>query len=148
LGFCAAPQPLIRWLTIAKQGADLHTSTLNQALATEYLTGGHLAEHLPKIISIYKPRQEAMLNALAQYMPNTLSWTQPDGGMFLWVEGPADFEMDRLYQRSVENNVAFVPGKYFYADSGAGEATMRLNFTMANEETIERAIRTIAEQIK
>jgi len=148
LGFCTAPKPLTSWLTVAKQGADLHTSTLNQALAAEYLVGDHLTEHLPKIISIYKPRQEAMLNALERYMPDSWRWTQPDGGMFLWVEGPADADLAGVYARSVENNVAFVPGKYFYTEPGAGEATMRLNFTMANEETIDGAIRTIAEQIK
>ena len=148
LGFCAAPKPLTAWLTVAKQGADLHTSTLNQALAAEYLSGDHLAEHLPKIISIYKPRQEAMLRALEQYMPDSWKWTQPDGGMFLWVEGPDGFDLSEVYRRSVENNVAFVPGKYFYTEAGAGEATMRLNFTMANEETIDGAIRTIAAQIQ
>lgn len=145
LGFCAVPQPLMQWLTIAKQGADLHTSTFNQALAAEYLAGGYLGEHLPKIISIYKPRQEAMLSALDKHMPDSFAWTRPDGGMFLWVEGPADFDMHTLYERSVANSVAFVPGKYFFAQEGAGEATMRLNFTMQTEDVIEQAIRTIAE---
>ena len=147
IGFCVAPPEIQRWLVIAKQGVDLHTSTFNQALAAEYLTGGYLQQQLPQILAIYRPRQQAMLAALDRYMPASFQWTQPEGGMFLWLEGPEGLDTEEIYWRAIERQTAFVPGKFFYAEPGAGNATMRLNYTMADEETIDRAVRTLADVI-
>ena len=148
IGFCTAPKEIARWLVIVKQGVDLHTSTFNQALATEYLTGNYLDDHLPRIIDLYRPKQEAMLNALNRYFPADFSWSRPEGGMFLWAVGPRGLDMEKVYRKSIENNVAFVPGKFFFTDPDEGHETMRLNYTMADEQTIDRAIRTLAEVIE
>jgi 2-aminoadipate transaminase len=148
LGFCVAPEQIRKWLVIVKQGTDLHSSTFNQALAAEYIAGGFLAEHLPNIINLYRPRQEAMLSALDSYFPDQFSWSRPEGGMFIWAEGPPGLDMEKLYWQAVEKNVAFVPGKYFYSTPGEGIETMRLNFTMTDEKTIDRSIKTLAEVIK
>lgn len=147
IGFCVAPKQIGKWLVIVKQGTDLHSSTFNQALAAEYISGGFLARHLPHIINLYRPKQEAMLSALDKYFPDGFKWSRPEGGMFIWVEGPRDFDMEKLYWKAVEKKVAFVPGKYFYSSPGEGIETMRLNYTMADEETIERSIKTISEVI-
>lgn len=147
IGFCVAPDEIYRWLVIAKQGVDLHTSTFNQALAAEYLNGGYLQQQLPKILDIYRPRQQAMLAALDRYMPTGFRWTEPEGGMFLWMEGPEGLDTEEIYWRAVEKQMAFVPGKFFFAEPGMGNATMRLNYTMANEQTIDWAVRTLAEVI-
>jgi 2-aminoadipate transaminase len=148
IGFCAAPELIRKWLVIVKQGTDLHSSTFNQALAAEYISGGFLARQLPKIIDLYRPKQEAMLSALEKYFPHDFKWSRPEGGMFLWVEGPAGFNMENLNHKTMQKNVAFVPGKYFYTSSGEGLETMRLNYTMTDEETIERAVRILAEVIE
>lgn len=148
IGFCAAPAPVRRWLVVVKQGTDLHTSTFNQALAAEYLSGGYLRRHLPKILDIYRPRQAAMLYALERYFPATFRWTKPEGGMFLWVEGPAGLDMEAVYWQAVERKTAFVPGKYFYPGEGEGAETMRLNFTCSDPETIDRAVRTLSEVLR
>ena len=148
LGFCVAPEQIRKWLVIVKQGTDLHSSTFNQALAAEYIAGGYLARHLPNIINLYRPKQEAMLSALDSYFPDQFSWSRPEGGMFIWSEGPPGLDMEKLYWKAVEKNVAFVPGKYFYSSPGEGIETMRLNFTMTDEETIERSIKTLSEVIK
>lgn len=145
IGFCAAPPLIRRWLVLVKQGVDLHTSTFNQALAAEYLSGGHLARHLPKIIALYKPKQEAMLAALDRYFPGSMNWSQPEGGMFIWAEGSGGLDMERVYFDCVQRMVAFVPGKFFYTEPGEGLATMRLNYTMIDEPTIDRAIRIVAD---
>jgi len=81
-----------------------------------------------------------MLKALANYFPAKFTCSRPQGGMFVWVEGPRGYNMEALYQRAVKENVAFVPGKYFFADSQNGMETMRLNFSMADEATIDHAI--------
>jgi 2-aminoadipate transaminase len=146
VGFCTVPEPLKYWLMIAKQATDLHTSTFSQAIAAEYLQGGYLAQQLPKIIDLYRPRRDTMMRALERYFPATFRWFQPDGGMFFWLEGPAGFDAETLYWQCIKEKVAFVPGKYFFTDyKTQGLATMRLNFTKANESTIEMAIQKIAE---
>jgi 2-aminoadipate transaminase len=145
IGFCVAPEPLRRWLLVAKQGVDLHTSTFNQALAAEYIGGGYLENHLPHIIGLYRPRMEAMLKALAACFPTDFTWSKPEGGMFIWVEGRPDMDMEKFYWKAVERKVAFVPGKYFYVHPGEGLETMRLNFTMADENMIKGAVAKLAE---
>jgi 2-aminoadipate transaminase len=145
IGFCVAPTELARWLVIAKQGVDLHTQTLGQAIAAEYLAGGYLDEQLPRIIELYRPRRDAMLAALDSYMPSGFDWNAPDGGMFLWMTAPEGMDAEALYWRCIEQKVAFVPGKFFFTEAGAGQNTMRLNFTMVDEETITRAIQKIGE---
>ena len=148
IGFCHAPEQIRKWLVIVKQGIDLHTSTFSQALAAEYIAGGFLKRHLPKIIDLYRPKQEAMLTALDRYFPKEFKWSNPEGGMFLWVEGPQGFDMEKLYWKAVKRNVAFVPGQYFYASPDEGIETMRLNYTMTDEETIDNSIRILSEVIK
>lgn len=147
IGVCVAPAIIQRWLVTARQGVDLHTNTFAQALAAEYLAGGHLERQLPKILALYAPRQQAMLDALLHHMPEDFRWSRPEGGMFVWVEGPEGFDAERLQQRVVERGVAFVPGKYFYTDPREGGATLRMNFTAADPETIEHAVSIIADGI-
>jgi 2-aminoadipate transaminase len=148
IGFCVAPELIRRWLVLVKQGVDLHTSTFNQALAAEYLSGGYLEGHLPKILNLYRPKQEAMLAALATYLPDSFTWSKPEGGMFLWAAGPAGFDAQRLYERCIDCHVAFVPGRYFFTQQGEGLETMRLNYTMIDERTIDRAVRIVGEAIR
>jgi len=148
LGFCIAPKLIGKWLVLAKQGIDLHTSTFNQALAAEYLAGGHLDRHLPTIIAIYTRKQEAMLNALQHYFPLHFRWSKPDGGMFIWAEGPPELDTDELYTQAVERKIVIVPGRHFCITEGEGRSAMRLNYTMCDEATIDRAIKILAEVIE
>ncbi len=148
IGFYVGPPVISRWLVVAKQGIDLQTSTFSQALAAEYISGGYLDQQLPKIIKLYKPKLETMLAALEKYFPDSFYWSKPEGGMFIWAEGPKGMNMEELYWKAVEKQVAFVPGKYFYTQAGEGLETMRLNFTMSAETTIVRAVKVLAEVIK
>jgi 2-aminoadipate transaminase len=145
VGYCVAPKDVQKWLVVAKQGIDLHTSTFNQALAAEYIGDGHLANHLPRIIDLYRPRLAAMLSALERYMPAGYGWSRPEGGMFVWLRGPSGIDTEKIYPRAVARKVAFVPGRFFYANDNEGAETMRLNFTMSDESTLERAIVTLAD---
>ncbi len=145
LGYCVAPEAIRNWLVLVKQGVDLHSGSYSQALATEYLIGGYLDRHLPRIIDLYRPRKEAIVNALAQSFPNDFHWSRPEGGMFVWVEGPEGMDMRRIYARAVENGVAYVPGQFFFVDQDRGRHTLRLNFTMADGHTLKRAIDLLAD---
>jgi 2-aminoadipate transaminase len=148
IGYVLAPEPIARWLVIAKQGVDLHTSTFCQALAAEYITGGHLDRHLPRILAFYRPRQEAMLAALDEYFPREFHWSRPDGGMFIWAEGPDSMDTDKLNNECIRRCVAYVPGRFFYPRTGQGLGTMRLNYTMTDPETIRTAVRIVAEVLR
>ena len=148
IGYCVAPEALARWLVIAKQGTDLHTQSFGQAIAALYLSGGYLKEHLPKIIELYRPRRDAMLATLDACMPDGFRWTKPEGGMFLWMQGPDGFDGDALYEACIERQVAFVPGKYFFFDESIGISTMRFNFTMVTEDVIETAMQIVADTAK
>ena len=144
VGFCVAPDPIGRWVVLAKQGNDLHTSTFNQAMAAEYLAGGYFDWHLPRILDLYRPRRAAMVGALTSYFPEGFCWSDPDGGMFVWVRGPSGLDMEAVYTAAVARGAAFVPGRYFFADAEDGIETMRLNFTMCDEGRIERAVKILA----
>jgi 2-aminoadipate transaminase len=148
IGFCVAPPAIRKWLVIVKQGTDLHTSTFNQALAAEYLAGGYLERVLPKIVSLYRPRLTAMMRALDTHFPSTITWSRPEGGMFVWAQGPQGMDMDAVYHEAVQRGVAFVPGRYFFPDPREGIETMRLNFTMTDETTLERAVSVLAQVIR
>ena len=147
LGIVVAPGALHRWMVIARQGVDLHTSSYNQALAAEYVGGGHLERQIPKIIALYAPRQQAMMAALERHMPEDFRFTRPDGGMFVWIEGPKGFDAEGVYGRAVERGAAFVPGKFFYVHHEDGAATLRMNFTAASPEKIDQAVEVIADTI-
>jgi len=148
LGFSVAPKEITHWLAQVKQGSDLHTSTFNQALAAEYISEGFLEKQIPKIIEIYKPKQKAMLDALEEFFPSNFTWSKPDGGLFIWAIGSKDMDTEKLYWQAVKEKVAYVPGKFFYTEKGQGSETMRLNFSMANEVAIKKAVKTLAEVIK
>jgi len=147
-GFFLAPPLIAKWMVLAKQGIDLHTSTLNQALAAEYITGGYLDNQIPKIVTLYRPKLQAMLRALDSSFPDHFTWSRPEGGMFVWVEGPPDFDAESIYASAVREKTAFVPGKYFFTSSQQGMNTMRLNFTMSTEADIEKAVYILAQLIQ
>ncbi|WDP87573.1 MAG: PLP-dependent aminotransferase family protein [Desulfobacter sp.] len=148
IGFYAAPEFIRQWLVLVKQGVDLHTSTFNQALAAQYLAGNHLKAQLPKIIDLYRPRQKAMMDALEHHLPKEFKVAPSEGGMFLWVQGPKGLNGMDLYQKALENGVAFVPGQFFYTDPDQGHETMRLNYTMADEPTLEKAVEKLGRAVR
>ncbi len=147
LGWIAAHPHFIRKIEIAKQAVDLCTNTLGQLIAWKYVEGGYLDEHIPKIIEFYKPRRDAMLEALEEYMPEGVEWTKPDGGMFIWVTLPEGIDTKLMLEKAIAKGVAYVPGEAFFAHRDVKNA-MRLNFTYVPEEKIREGVRRLAETIK
>ncbi len=143
VGWMAAPQEIVRKFVHAKQGTDLHSSSLSQAIAYEACKDGLLDRHIPTIRAIYHARRDAMLEALEADMPNTVRWTHPDGGMFIWLTLPEGVDATEVLRASVEQRVVFVPGAAFFANGG-GENTMRLNFSHSSPERIREGIARLA----
>ena len=139
VGYIVAAAPVIRKLVLMKQAADLHSSTINQMAIAHVAERGFDAQ-VAKIKAAYSARRDAMLAALSRYMPEGTSWTKPEGGMFIWITLPEGADgADLLAKAIVQEKIAFVPGKAFYAD-GSGANHIRLSFSCANAETIEEGI--------
>lgn len=144
VAWIVAPAEVIHKLTMAKQGADLHTATFNQMIAYELARDGFLEQHVPVIRALYRERRDAMLAALEEYFPDNVTWTHPEGGLFLWVTVPAGIDTAQLLGDALEYRIAFVPGATFHANGG-GENTMRLSFSNVNQEQIEEGIRRLGK---
>ncbi len=148
LGWIVAPVEVIKRCVQAKQGMDLHTSTIIQMIAYEVARDGFLEQHVRRIRQIYAHRRDVMLDAMQRYFPEEVQWTRPAGGLFLWAWLPATMDAADVLAVAVETQrVAFVPGNAFYPD-GSGRNTMRLNFSNASPEMIEEGIRRLGAVLK
>jgi 2-aminoadipate transaminase len=142
LGWIVAPDEIMGKLLIAKQAADLHTSTFTQHLAWQYLADNDLDEHIEAIRDRYKEQAHCMVRMIEKHFPGDIRFTRPQGGMFLWVTLPEGCSATELFHLAIEKGVAFVPGEPFYTD-GSGQNTMRLNFSNADESDIEEGMRRL-----
>jgi len=151
LGWIVAPPDVILKLVHLKQGADLHTSTFTQAVAYEVARDNFLDEHVKRIRKVYRERRDVMLESLQKYFPPEVTWTHPQGGLFLWVTLPEGMDSNKLFPTALHENVAFVPGNCFYARNGfedEGSRHMRLNFSYVQPEQIREGIQHLAAAIR
>jgi 2-aminoadipate transaminase len=128
IGFLRAPAPLLGPLTVAKQAADLHTSTVDQHAARICLQTGDLDDHIALICAEYRRRRDALLGGLAGALPDGSTHNHPDGGMFVWARLPEGWDAVALLKAALQHDVAFVPGAPFYA-TDPDPRTLRLSFT-------------------
>ena len=142
LGWVVGDSDLLRKYVLAKQGADLHTSSLSQLLAARFITDHDFEGHIERIRKVYGSRCRAMIAAMKEHFPDDIRFTRPAGGLFLWVELPEGISSREVLELSLEENVAFVPGGAFYANGGH-ENTMRLNFSAMPEDRITEGIRRL-----
>jgi 2-aminoadipate transaminase len=146
LGWLIAPEMLIPRLTVIKEADDLESSALTQRAVAAYLSAGYLPAHLDKLRQEYGYRRDTMLRALRRYFPAEARWTEPDGGMFIWVSLPEAVNTTELLAMAVEaEKVAFIPGQAFVsvADCHASHS-MRLNFSNCAPPQIEEGIKRLA----
>jgi len=146
VGWVCAAMPVISQLVLMKQAADLHSATLNQ-IAVASVAEQHFDSHIDTIRSAYRARRDAMLEALHAHMPEGVSWTKPEGGMFIWVTLPDTLDGADLLKQSLESErVAFVPGHAFFAD-GSGRNTLRLSYSTSTEGKIAEGIERLGQLI-
>jgi len=146
VGWVCAAMPVISQLVLMKQAADLHSATLNQ-IAVASVAEQHFDSHIDTIRSAYRARRDAMLEALQAHMPEGVSWTKPEGGMFIWVTLPDTLDGADLLKQSLESErVAFVPGHAFFAD-GTGRNTLRLSYSTSTEGKIAEGIERLGQLI-
>lgn len=147
LGWIVGGKSLIAKLVIAKQGTDLHTSTLLQRSIHHYLTHFDPAKHIETIRQVYKSRRDLMLNELKANFSNQALWTEPTGGMFIWLTLPEHYDTISLFPKALSNNVAYVPGTHFLPEGGRN-SSMRLNFSNPTPLQIKQGIKLLANIIK
>ena len=147
LAWVIAPPEVIRKLVMTKQAADLHTSSFNQYVAYEVGKGGFLDEHVKVIRATYMERRDVMLEMMEEMFPSEVSWTHPQGGMFLWGILPECMDAADALRIAIERKVAFVPGAAFHANGG-GANTMRINFSYSSPDTIREGITRLGTVLK
>ena len=143
VAWMVAPPEVISKLVQLKQSTDLHTSMFTQMAVYEAARDGFLDEHVKLIRATYKQRRDAMLQALHDFFPPDVSWTHPQGGLFLWVTMPPGVDSSRLLDAALRQNVAFVPGDPFFPNGDPG-SHMRLNFSNAQPDMIREGIRRLS----
>ncbi len=148
LGWIVCPEALIQRFVQAKQGADLHTGTFVQYIATDICQRGLLKPHVKKLREMYRERRDTMLDSLAEFWPDECNWTRPQGGLFLWARVPEPLDTVELLNTVLKEKVAFVPGVHFYPNADGGHNAMRLNFSYCPPDTIVEGIQRLGMALK
>lgn len=147
LGWAVAPPPVMEKIVLGKQASDLCTSTLTQHFVREYFAEGRWREYIADLIGIYHGRRDVMVGALREHFPAEATWTEPEGGLFIWATLPEYIDTGDLLAKALREDVAFVPGQAAYADESRGRNSMRLNFSGVGEDEIREGIRRIGAAV-
>lgn len=146
LAWIMAPTEWMDRMVVAKQSMDLCCPTYTQLIVAEFMKRGLLPRQIDRIRKLYAKKREVMLEALRRHMPKGVEWTEPEGGLFLWVKLPKNMSANTLFPKAVENKVVYVVGSAFHCN-GKGQNTMRLNFSYSSEEQINRGIERLAKMV-
>ncbi|WP_321319624.1 PLP-dependent aminotransferase family protein [Labilibaculum sp.] len=147
IGWVIAHEAIIDNFVKAKQSTDLCTSPFVQKIAAKYLEKGLFDKNLKTIIEMYHRKRDVMLDAFEEFMPKGVTWTKPEGGLFLFLNLPENMDAQDLFEIAIQKNVAFVLGSAFHCD-GSGKNTMRINFSYVDEEHSRIGVQRLAESIK
>lgn len=146
IGWMCASQELLSKFIMLKQISDLQCNTLTQREVAYYMNENDLDEHIADIVHVYKKRRDVMLNAMKKYFPATIKYTNPNGGLFTWVELDEKINAADLLVAALEKKVAFVPGAPFFAN-GDHKNFLRLNYSNMSEDKIEDGIKRLGQVI-
>ena len=147
LGWAIAHPEILDKIYVCKQSLDLCPPIFDQYVAAEFLSSGKLDENLKKTIALYKNKRDLLLSLLSEYMPDGVSWTHPEGGLFLFLTMPEGFDAVKFYDIALEAGVAYVAGEFFHPDRG-GKNTMRLNFSFMSPEKITEGIKLLSKLLR
>ena len=139
---------LLRRLNTAKEAADLHTNVFSQFVVLDYLRHNDLDEHLVKIRDLYRDQAQAMTDAMAEFFPADVTFTKPEGGMFLWAALPEGVDMPEFVRRCLAQKLALVPGNVFAVDEEKPCQSFRMNFSTPSPEQISQGVGIIARVLR
>ncbi len=147
IGWVIAHRDILDIFIKAKQSTDLCTSPFVQKIAARYIEEGHFRKYLTNTIQSYKEKKDVMIAAFEKYMPEGVTWTVPEGGLFLFVTLPEHMDAEKLFLKAIKKKVAFVIGSVFHCD-GSGKNTMRINFSYVSKEKNLEGVKRLAAVIK
>lgn len=147
IGWVTASEEILQTLVIAKQAADLHSSTIEQRAVAKLLQSFDYDAHVARLCEVYGERCDTMRKAIEAYFPSEARWTRPEGGLFLWVELPEGISGEEALEDAIRERVAFVPGAPFFANDPLHNF-IRLNFSNQLPEMIEEGIQRIGNVLK
>ena len=147
LAWVIGHRELIDKIVTAKQSADLCSPAFVQKIAARYIEKGLLDVNLRKTIALYRERRDHMIKCFREYMPEGVKWTEPEGGLFLFVTLPPSMDAAKLLERAIRKNVAFVCGSVFYCNN-EGQNTMRINFSYSGPSDTCEGVRRLAEAVR
>jgi 2-aminoadipate transaminase len=139
VGWAVGPKPLIDRLRAAKEASDLHSDQLSQAVLLEFAESGRLEAHRARMLRAGAERLAATIDACREYLPPGTRWSQPEGGMNLWVRLPEPLDAGDLLPRAQREGVSYLPGRYF-AVSRMDPGALRLSFAGLTPEQIRKGI--------
>ena len=147
LGWAIAHPEILDNIYVCKQSLDLCPPVFDQYVAAEFLRSGSLDANLSKSIELYKGKRDLLLSLLEKHMPQEVHWTHPQGGLFLFLTMPGDFDAVKFYDTALDAGVAYVAGEFFHPD-GSGKNTMRMNFSFMTEEKITEGVQLLARLLR
>ena len=147
VAWICANDTIVGKVNLIAQAAALQTSTISALVISKYLDMFDVDEHVEKIREVYKHRCELMINTMRECFPPEASFTDPDGGLFTWVELPETINTRELASKALEKKVAFVPGSGFFPNGG-NNCCMRLNYSCMPDDKIVEGIHRLADVIK
>lgn len=148
VGYVLAPNEVVQKMVVAKQGEDVHTAMLPQILAYKFMAEYQYEEHISSIREIYRRKSALMMDKLNEHMGNSITFTQPDGGLFLWCDLPAHIPMLDYAKAAAASGVAVVPGTAFLVDESEPCNAIRLNFSTPSDEQIVKGIEILGQVLK
>ncbi len=147
IGWIIADEKVLEKISECKQSIDLCAPVFDQYVAAGYIESGILDKNLKKAIALYKGQRDLMLAMLEKEMPETVTWTRPEGGLFLFLKLPENIDATALCGKALEKGVAYVAGSLFHPD-GSGRNTIRLNYSFTTPEKIRKGISILAGLIR
>ena len=147
LAWMLAPDWAFGKLLTAKQTADMMSAPYTQRFLTEVLEDDFMQRHVVRLRNYYRQQRDMMMIALEREFPSAVRFARPSGGMFVWCELPEQLNATTLLNEALKQNVAYMPGAAFFHDD-SGHNTLRLSYTLASQEQIDRGIATLGRIFK
>ena len=148
LAYLIMDKGIMEKIVVGKQATDVHTNVFSQMIAARYLKDYNIDESIETSRKLYKHRCHLMLSCMDTYFPKNVSYTRPDGGIFIWVTLPEGVDTGKLMLEAVERKVAFVPGNAFMTDLDKPSHCFRLNYSTMSDEKIEKGIKILGDLLK
>lgn len=144
LGFAVGPEPLITAMSKWVQKVIVSPEGVVQRVTARFLERGYMKPQLERIKALYRVKRDIMIEALAKNMPPSVRWTEPEGGLFIWVTFPKEIDTDILFHRAARAGVAYIPGVKFYPPGTERKDEIRLNFSYAKPDDLREGVARLA----